>query len=342
MRGINKIRMTRQRMLLWIEKVLNKYCFEENGLINHNRACFAQLIALSDMANVNVNSSSGYRSMLIDKTNLTINIDKENEKDNIDFNIISENDLNIEYPGLGNNSYINNINKKLTNVDIMGGINDMFMGGTGAPINTTEYAIMALAKHPQAQQEVFDELKQVIGLNECFSLNKQTETPKFIAFIYETMRFYAPVRLVPPHVLSQDLTFESSQAPQKEMTLFKDTLIFMNATMLNRDKNVFKYPNEFNIYNFLSYDESNNCYNVDSDKKNSITTFGFGTRMCFGKYLAIKEFIIVWGTLIRKYKFEAIDGKPENISMEKEATSLDGQMKQEPVVSITKRTLQIV
>ncbi|CAG5114934.1 unnamed protein product [Candidula unifasciata] len=164
--------------------------------------------------------------------------------------------------------------KKLTAEEIAAQGIIFIIAGYETTSTTLQYISYELAKNPDVQARIRNEISKVLGdstepdYDKCNSL-KYTE-----AAISETLRMYPPVHLL-SRLAERDISFKGVQIPAH-------TGITVPLFNIGRDPEFFEDPDSFKPERFLNENKAN---------INSITylPFGFGPRACIGMRLAIME-----------------------------------------------------
>ncbi|XP_028397801.1 cytochrome P450 1A1-like [Dendronephthya gigantea] len=164
----------------------------------------------------------------------------------------------------------------------------------GASVETTTatmlWAIYCLACHPNIQDRLYQELKDVVGLN-CISVNDKNRLPFLEATVLETLRYSTVLPLAIPHYAERETTVGPYRIPE-------DTIVFVNLWAVNHDERVFKDAFKFDPGRFI--DENGE---VNRARFSSIP-FSTGTRKCLGHLLAQLQLFLLLGGIVHKYRIE--------------------------------------
>uniref|UniRef100_A0A672IVH1 Cytochrome P450 2K1-like n=1 Tax=Salarias fasciatus TaxID=181472 RepID=A0A672IVH1_SALFA len=119
----------------------------------------------------------------------------------------------------------------------------LFVAGTDTTAATLRWALLLVAKYPQIQDKVQEELSRVVG-NRQVRVDDRKNLPYTDAVIHETQRLanIAPMSL--PHKTSQDITFHG-------FFIKKDTSVFPLLTSVLYDESKWESPHTFNPSHFL-------------------------------------------------------------------------------------------
>ncbi|BFZ10433.1 hypothetical protein BsWGS_13472 [Bradybaena similaris] len=164
--------------------------------------------------------------------------------------------------------------KKLTTEEIAAQGIIFIIAGYETTSTTLQYLSYELAKNPEVQRNVRQEIAEVLGdstepdYDKCKNL-KYTE-----AAISETLRMYPPAHLITRRA-ERDISFKGVHIPAKAGIIIPLRNIFS-------DPEFFEDPDSFKPERFLNENKAN---------INPVTyiPFGFGPRNCIGMRLAIME-----------------------------------------------------
>ncbi|KAF9069515.1 cytochrome P450 1 [Rhodocollybia butyracea] len=155
--------------------------------------------------------------------------------------------------------------------------------GFGAASDTTKSAIssflLVMTLHPKVQAKAQAEIDRVIGRDRLPTFEDRRSLPYIEAIYREVMRLHHPFPL--NHVSSQDDFYRGYHIP-------KGCAILPNVWAMNRDPNVYSEPDEFIPERFF------NSPDGPFTSINDIHAFGFGRRVCVGRYVADNT---VWLTI---------------------------------------------
>ncbi|MCM4169300.1 Pentalenene oxygenase [Arenibacter antarcticus] len=163
----------------------------------------------------------------------------------------------------------------------------LFTAGHETTANALSFALFLLAKHPEIQEEVHQEVSTVklkfseIGFTQwgnIFPLVKQC--------LEEALRMYPPAYVIDRIALEDD-TYEGIAIP-------KDTMVLMSIYELHRYAEYWEKPDQFMPGRFRTLDKM--------EYGDFYYPFGAGPRMCVGNNFAMVEMIIAITEIIRKYK----------------------------------------
>ena len=175
---------------------------------------------------------------------------------------------------------------------------------------TAEHGFLLLAKHPDVQQRVHEELVAVMARHNLkeFAFSMLSELHVFRAFIHEILRISCVAPTGGPHVAMEDHELEVGG---KRVVIPKWTVCHSNALYIQKWtdwKNGNKALNAENNSVRLEYWLDDHLKFKMND---NLVVFGFGRRDCAGKSLALKTLYAVFGIMMTRYSFIAPHGDPD-------------------------------
>lgn len=170
-------------------------------------------------------------------------------------------------------------------------ISDVWMfclAGMETSAHTIGWAIMRLAFHPDVQQKLYDDVKDLYPIEDLSSDN----CPYMYAFVHEVLRLHPAVNALPllcrkPAVVGGILSME----PGWSFTL--------DVAGCGMNKDHFPEPEEFRPSRFI---DAEGHFFTNS----GFVAFNVGPRSCLGKQVALMEISIAIGMLLRKYSVHPV------------------------------------
>lgn len=148
-----------------------------------------------------------------------------------------------------------------------------FSAGTDAVVSVLECFFFAMSLFPEKQRKAQEEIDRVIGPDRLPTFGDQDSLPYIDAIFRETLRWLPPSPLTIPHVAEEDDIYKGYFIP-------KGSIVYPNVWAMSHDRTKFKDPEAFIPERFL--DE-----NGELRENSRALAFGFGRRLCPGRYLAI-------------------------------------------------------
>ncbi|KIM28163.1 hypothetical protein M408DRAFT_23875 [Serendipita vermifera MAFF 305830] len=173
----------------------------------------------------------------------------------------------------------------------------------GAGVDTTTAVTLnflyAMMLHPQAQKKIQAEIDQFTGGDRLLSGADRSDLPYADAAWKESIRWHAPVPLGTPRCTSQSDVYDGMYIP-------KDAMLWLNVALMLRDPRTFESPEVFQPERWL---ESHNPLVSELPDIQNIA-FGFGTRICPGRYLAERAGFAFTMSLLAAYDIVPTGGAP--------------------------------
>ncbi|KAJ8283585.1 hypothetical protein COCON_G00024350 [Conger conger] len=187
-------------------------------------------------------------------------------------------------------SYFHNTNLHYT-------VSNLFAAGTDTTATTLRWGLLLMAKYPQIQDQVQEELSRVIGDREP-QVEDRRNLPYTDAVIHETQRLanIAPMSL--PHTTSCDVTFQG-------YFIKKGTMVIPLLTSVLQDEEEWATPHSFNPGHFL---DEKGCF----IKRDAFMPFSAGRRACLGESLARMELFLFFTFLLQRFRFTPPPGVSED------------------------------
>lgn len=168
----------------------------------------------------------------------------------------------------------------------------LFVAGYETTANALTFTLYLLAKHPDVQQKVFQEISEIES-QPSETVDQLQKMTYINAVLNESMRLYPPAWIVDRQNVADD-TLASYH-------IKKGTLIGISLYELHRNTKYWKNPDEFNPERFLG-----------EEKKHSMQyfyPFGAGPRMCIGTGFAIYEMCLTIFKIVKKYEIKPVSGE---------------------------------
>lgn len=167
-------------------------------------------------------------------------------------------------------------------------VSNLFAAGTDTTGTTLRWGLMLMAKYPQIQDRVQEEIDQVLGGREPVAEDRKN-LPYTDAVIHETQRLANILPLNLPHKTSCDVTFNG-------YFIKKGTCVLPLLTSVLRDETEWETPDTFNPQHFL--DEKGQLI-----KRDAFMPFSAGRRACLGESLARMELFLFFTSLLQYFRF---------------------------------------
>ena len=152
--------------------------------------------------------------------------------------------------------------------------------------------------YPEVQNQAHAELDEVVGTARPPTFADLPSLPFICAMVKETLRWSLTVPFGVPHASSADDWYEGMFIP-------KGTICLQNMRVINSEAEVFGSDAEqFNPARYLG----DNVIRMLDGREDGHVSFGFGRRICPGRYVAENTLAIDFATLLWAMRFERPEG----------------------------------
>jgi cytochrome P450 len=171
----------------------------------------------------------------------------------------------------------------------------LFLAGQETTALTLSWAWYLLARHPEAESELWRELDEVL---EGGRAPEAADFPRLRfteMVVKESMRLYPPAYVVGRESV-EDCEIGGYRVPAH-------TQLFMPTWVVHRDKRFFDEPDAFRPERWTPEF-------VNHLPKYAYFPFGGGPRICIGNSFAMMEIVLLLATIAQKYKLELLTDRP--------------------------------
>ena len=170
----------------------------------------------------------------------------------------------------------------------------LFTAGFETTANTLSFTLFLLAKHPEIQDKLYQEVSGIAFENEDLmqAMGKLSFTKQCIE---EALRLYPPAYVIDRVSLSED-TIDGHKYKKK-------TVWLMSLYELHRHADFWEQPTEFRPERFNPANKK--------DYSDYYFPFGAGPRMCVGNNFAMYEMMMTVATLVRSYRLSSTSDEVE-------------------------------
>ncbi|KAI9443617.1 cytochrome P450 [Lactarius indigo] len=171
----------------------------------------------------------------------------------------------------------------------------MYLGGADTTVSAFLTFFLAMVLHPDAQRRAQMEIDRVVGTARLPDFGDETTLPYVSALVKEVMRWHPVAPIAVPHRLIADDVYEGYFLPA-------GSIVIGNTWALLHDESVFPDPNQFRPERFL-----------DPDVKLPDAVFGFGRRICPGRFMARSSMWITIASVLAAFEISPTtddDGVP--------------------------------
>ncbi|XP_074684357.1 cytochrome P450 27C1 isoform X3 [Strix aluco] len=190
------------------------------------------------------------------------------------------------------------VSKELTLEEIYANMTEMLLAGVDTTSFTLSWATYLLAKHPEVQQRVYEEIVNKLGKDQVPVAHDVPKLPLIRAVLKETLRLY-PVLPGNGRVTQKDLIVGGYLIP-------KGTQLALCHYTTSYSEENFSMANEFRPERWLRKDNLDRVDNFGS------IPFGYGIRSCIGKRIAELEIHLALIQLLQNFEIK-ISSKTEPV-----------------------------
>ncbi|XP_042558909.1 cytochrome P450 2K1-like, partial [Clupea harengus] len=174
---------------------------------------------------------------------------------------------------------------------------NLFAAGTDTTGTTLRWGLLLMAKYPDIQDRVQEEIDRVIGDRQPVVEDRKS-LPYTDAVIHEIQRVANIVPLNLPHTTSCDVHFQG-------FFIQKGTAVIPLLTSVLRDESEWEQPYMFHPEHFL--DDQGQFV-----KRDAFLAFSAGRRVCLGESLARMELFLFFTALLQRFRFTPPPGVSED------------------------------
>ncbi|XP_032443873.1 cytochrome P450 2K1-like [Xiphophorus hellerii] len=174
---------------------------------------------------------------------------------------------------------------------------NLFAAGTDTTAATLRWGLLLMAKYPQIQDQVQEELTRVVGSREVH-VEDRKNLPYTDAVIHEIQRLGNVLPMAVPHKTSRDVTFHG-------YFIKEGTTVIPLLTSVLYDESEWESPHTFNPSHFL--DKEGRFI-----KRDAFLPFSAGRRVCLGESLARMSFFLFFTSLLQHFRFIPPPGVSED------------------------------
>ncbi|XP_006821153.1 1,25-dihydroxyvitamin D(3) 24-hydroxylase, mitochondrial-like [Saccoglossus kowalevskii] len=169
--------------------------------------------------------------------------------------------------------------------------------GNPSTTNTVIFILDLLAWNPEAQEKLYQEIKNVIPEGKSVSQEYLKELHYLKAVVKESMRL-RPVTPLLVRILDTDVVLCGYNVPAGKV-------LTIHSTAMGRNPKLFPNPEKFLPDRWLRSNKESHDIN-----QFTIQPFGFGPRQCVGRRVAELEIYITLTKILQNFRLEPNSDKP--------------------------------
>ncbi|KAF9078665.1 cytochrome P450 [Rhodocollybia butyracea] len=183
-----------------------------------------------------------------------------------------------------------------------------FLAGADTTMSSISSFLLTMTQHPDIQSKAQAEIARVIGRDRLPTFEDQQSLPYVESIYCKIMRMHPPLPLSVFHISIEDDFYRGYHIP-------KGCAVVLNIWAINRDPDVYSEPDKFMPECFL--DSPTGPFK----KINDIYAYGFGRRICAGRYMADNTvWLAIASVLATLNLHKAKDGEGNEVNIPGEYT----------------------
>lgn len=169
----------------------------------------------------------------------------------------------------------------------------LFLAGHETSASALGWTLFLIASQPAVQARLHEEVTAVLG-------DREPEIGDLRGLSYLRDVFRESLRLYPP------VAFFARETAKPECMRGKDmkpgSIVFVSPWMLHRNVDAWEHPDEFDADRFQTERGAEAA-------RSAYLPFSMGPRVCLGAAFAQQEAALILASLIRRYRFEPVEGQ---------------------------------
>ncbi|KAI0128219.1 putative cytochrome P450 oxidoreductase OrdA-like protein [Hypoxylon sp. NC0597] len=149
----------------------------------------------------------------------------------------------------------------------------LYAAGADTTVSSISCFFLAMTIYPEIQQKAQEEIGRVVGQNRLPTMEDREHLPYIEAVVKEVLRWHPVAPMALPHTSTEDDICEGYFIP-------KGSMLLANVWHFTHDPDVYHDPMTFKPERFLATEGH------EPEPDPHIFAFGFGRRICPGRYLA--------------------------------------------------------
>ncbi|KZT03208.1 cytochrome P450 [Laetiporus sulphureus 93-53] len=175
--------------------------------------------------------------------------------------------------------------------NLSGAAASIYNAGTDTSVTSIQTFVLAMVLYPEVFKKAQMEIDKVVGNSRLPDLADRGSLPYLDQVLLEVYRWNPPVPLGIPHLSTRDDVYLGCHIPGGTMTMSNIWYVHMT-----RDPEIYSDPEAFRPERFDELDaETMELYNPGK------IVFGFGRRICPGRYLADSSIWLAMATILASF-----------------------------------------
>ena len=186
--------------------------------------------------------------------------------------------------------------KGLTDLEIRNEVDTFLFEGHDTTTSGMSFTLYCLAKHPEHQEKVREEVRNVLMGREWLE-HEDLKDLKYTQWcIKEAMRLYPPVFSI-YRTTTEDIVLEGKTIP-------KGMLVIVMIRVIHRHPDTWENPNEYDPLRF-------HPSNVEGRDPYAYMPFSAGHRNCIGQNFALNEEKVVIASIVNRFRLSIDENSPD-------------------------------
>jgi len=186
----------------------------------------------------------------------------------------------------------------------------MYTAGSDTTVSAIASCVLGLLNNPEALKKAQREIDYVLQPGQLPSFDDEASLPYVTAVVKETLRWRTVTPIAVPHYLHVEDEYRGYRFPA-------DSIIIPNAWAMLNNEDIYPDPFSFNPDRFMKDGKLNPAI-----KDPAHAAFGFGRRICPGRYMAFSAVWIAVASIIATFDIvKAVDENGQIIEPRDEYSS---------------------
>ncbi|KAJ7470757.1 cytochrome P450 [Mycena latifolia] len=178
-----------------------------------------------------------------------------------------------------------------------------YAAGSDTTLSTLLTFVLAMVLHPAVQEKAWAELDRVVPKDRLPSFEDRDQLPYIACIAWECLRWQPPVNIALGHYLTETDEYMGYRIP-------KGTTCLANMWAMLHDPLRYPDPSKFDPDRYIDA-ESNRSKSINANPE---IAFGFGRRICPGRFLALDTIWIVITSTLYSYRIcKAVDDRGQEV-----------------------------
>ncbi|KAM7291382.1 cytochrome P450 2H2 [Ixodes scapularis] len=194
-------------------------------------------------------------------------------------------------------------NSSYTMDHLLGNVLSFFVAGSTTVRSAIQWNVLYLASQPDNLQLMIQrEIDEVVGKDRSPSWEDHENMPLTVATIWEMFRWRTDSTFGGPREIIEDIVVGEYSIP-------KGTMLLPNVRAVHSDPRLWKNPEDFDPFRFLS--EDGTCL---VPKPEYLIPFSLGRRMCPGEILGMAEVFLYVASIFQRFRVLPQEGVNINLA----------------------------